>query len=238
MPTLGFNRKHEMATKRLDETAWRWVRAGRMLLAGKTPAQAAHAASVARQTAYSWKAVLEDGEIDALRVMPTRGWRSRLHSVGATLAEVLRTLGPAHLREHALSTVQARARRATVACRTPALGGTLQQCGQYTGASTGPRATRSSNKRQSTALHRQRSDRPRTDSAAECPKCASQPADETRPSCERIAHHHPMVSQRQSAGNDQAQGRWRAGPWPQRRSGAASFVTAVTTTHERRDQFR
>ena len=109
MPTLGLNRKHEMATKRLDETAWRWVRAGRMPLAGKTPAQAAHAASVARQTAYSWKAVLEDGEIDALRVMPTRGWRSRLHSVGATLAEVLRTLGPAHLREHALSTVQARA---------------------------------------------------------------------------------------------------------------------------------
>lgn len=102
-------------------------------------------------------------------------------------------------------------------CRTQALGGTLQQCDQYTGASTGPRATRSSNKRQLTALHRQRSDRPRTDSAAECPKCASQPADETRTSCERIAHHHPMVSQRQSAGNDQAQGPWRASPWPQRR---------------------
>jgi hypothetical protein len=50
--------------------------------------------------------------------------------VGATLAEVLRTFGPAFLREHALSTAQARAWRAIVACRTPALGGTLQQCDQ------------------------------------------------------------------------------------------------------------
>jgi Putative transposase/Transposase zinc-binding domain len=50
--------------------------------------------------------------------------------VSATLAEVLRTFGPAYLREHTLSTAQARAWRAIVACRTPALGGTLQQCDQ------------------------------------------------------------------------------------------------------------
>ncbi len=50
--------------------------------------------------------------------------------MGATLAEVLRTFGPAYLREHALSTAQARVWRAIVACRTPALGGTLQQCDQ------------------------------------------------------------------------------------------------------------
>jgi len=50
--------------------------------------------------------------------------------VGATLAEVLRTFGPTYLREHALSTAQARAWRAIVACRTPALGGKLQQCDQ------------------------------------------------------------------------------------------------------------
>ena len=48
--------------------------------------------------------------------------------MGTTLAEVLRTFGPAYLREHALSTAQARAWRAIVACRTPALGGKLQQC--------------------------------------------------------------------------------------------------------------
>lgn len=50
--------------------------------------------------------------------------------MGATLAEVLHTFGPAYLREHALSTAQARVWRAIAACRTPALGGTLQQCDQ------------------------------------------------------------------------------------------------------------
>ncbi|MEY2932846.1 MAG: hypothetical protein RL033_3595 [Pseudomonadota bacterium] len=48
--------------------------------------------------------------------------------MSATLAEVLRTFGPAYLSQHTLSTVQARVWRAIVACRTPALGGTLQQC--------------------------------------------------------------------------------------------------------------
>jgi transposase len=67
-----------MVTKRLDETVRRRVRAGRMLLAGKTPAQAAHAVGVARQTAYTWKAVLDEGGIDALRAMPARGRPPRL----------------------------------------------------------------------------------------------------------------------------------------------------------------
>ena len=51
-----------------------------MLLAGKTPAQAAAAVGVARQTAYTWKAVLEDSGIDALRAMPTRGRPARLNA--------------------------------------------------------------------------------------------------------------------------------------------------------------
>lgn len=50
--------------------------------------------------------------------------------MSATLAEVLRTFGPAYLRQHALSTAQARAWRAIVACRTPALGGKVQRCDQ------------------------------------------------------------------------------------------------------------
>jgi transposase len=49
-----------------------------MLLAGKTPAQAAHAVGVARQTAYTWKAVLDEGGIDALRAIPSRGRPARL----------------------------------------------------------------------------------------------------------------------------------------------------------------
>ena len=67
-----------MVKKKLDEAVRRRVRAGRMLLAGKTPAQAALAVGVARQTVYTWKAVLNEGGIDALRDMPMRGRPSRL----------------------------------------------------------------------------------------------------------------------------------------------------------------
>jgi transposase len=72
-----------------------------MLLAGKTPAQAAHAVGVARQTAYTWKAVLDDGGIDALRAMPTRGRPARLDD------EQLQALGRALLQrptEHGFGT--------------------------------------------------------------------------------------------------------------------------------------
>jgi hypothetical protein len=48
------------------------VRAGRLMLAGETPAEAANAVGVARQTAYTWKARLDEGGIDALRPMATR----------------------------------------------------------------------------------------------------------------------------------------------------------------------
>jgi hypothetical protein len=48
--------------------------------------------------------------------------------MGTTLAEVLWHFGPDYLRTHALSTVQAKAWRAIVACRTPALGGERLCC--------------------------------------------------------------------------------------------------------------
>ena len=44
-----------------------------MLRAGKTCAEAAATVGVARQTVYTWKAVLEARGIDGLRDMPTRG---------------------------------------------------------------------------------------------------------------------------------------------------------------------
>jgi len=72
-----------------------------MLLAGKTPAQAAHAVGVARQTAYTWKAVLDEGGIDALRAMPARGRPARLDD------EQLQALGRALLQrptEHGFGT--------------------------------------------------------------------------------------------------------------------------------------
>jgi hypothetical protein len=48
--------------------------------------------------------------------------------VPVTLAEVLRRFGPEYLRSHSLSTAQAKAWRAIVSCRTPALGGQLLRC--------------------------------------------------------------------------------------------------------------
>lgn len=55
--------------KKMDEATRKRVRAGRLLLAGKTPAQAAAAVGVARQTVYTWKARLDEGGIEALRAM-------------------------------------------------------------------------------------------------------------------------------------------------------------------------
>jgi transposase len=56
---------------KMDEATRKRVRAGRLMLAGKTPAEAAKSVGVARQTAYTWKARFDDGGIDALRSMAT-----------------------------------------------------------------------------------------------------------------------------------------------------------------------
>ena len=67
-----------MVKKRLDEATKKRVHAGRLLLKGKKPAEVALAAGVARQTVYRWKALLDEGGIDALRCAPSRGRPSRL----------------------------------------------------------------------------------------------------------------------------------------------------------------
>lgn len=75
-----------MAQNRLSESAKRRVRAGRMLLAGKRPAEVAEAVGVARQTVYTWKALLDEGGIDALRAVPDPGRPAKLDE--AQLAQV------------------------------------------------------------------------------------------------------------------------------------------------------
>jgi transposase len=55
----------------LDEATSKRLRAGRLMLAGKTPTEAALAVGVARQTAYAWKARLDKGGIEALLAMAT-----------------------------------------------------------------------------------------------------------------------------------------------------------------------
>ena len=62
-----------MVQKRLSEAAKKRLRAGRMLLSGKGPAEVALAVGVARQTVYTWKRLLDEGGIDALRAVPERG---------------------------------------------------------------------------------------------------------------------------------------------------------------------
>ena len=67
-----------MVQKRLRDAAKKRLRAGRMLLAGKGPAAVAAAVGVARQTVYTWQALLDEGGIDALRAVPERGRPAQL----------------------------------------------------------------------------------------------------------------------------------------------------------------
>lgn len=67
-----------MVRTQLSEAAKRRVRAGRMLLTGKRCADIAEAVGVARQTVYTWKALLDEGGIEALRAVPDPGHPARL----------------------------------------------------------------------------------------------------------------------------------------------------------------
>jgi len=67
-----------MVQKRLSEATKKRLKAGRMLLAGKGCAQVAASVGVARQTVYTWKRLLAQGGIDALRDVPERGRPAQL----------------------------------------------------------------------------------------------------------------------------------------------------------------
>lgn len=64
--------------KRMDDATRRRVKAGRLLLAGKGCAEVAQTVGVARQTVYTWKALLDESGIDALRAMGGKGRPARL----------------------------------------------------------------------------------------------------------------------------------------------------------------
>ncbi len=76
----------DMVQKRLSEAAKKRLRAGRLLQQGKGCAEVALAVGVARQTVYTWKALLDEGGIDALRAVPERGRPAQLEQ--AQLASV------------------------------------------------------------------------------------------------------------------------------------------------------
>ena len=75
-----------MVQKRLSEAAKKRVRAARMLKAGKGCAEVGLAVGVARQTVYTWKRLLDEGGIDALRAVPEPGRPAQLDA--AQLAAV------------------------------------------------------------------------------------------------------------------------------------------------------
>lgn len=74
-----------MAVK-MDEAAKRRVRAGRLLLKDKPPAEVAKLVGAPRQTVYRWLAVLREQGIDGLRDM-SKGGRPSLMT-GAQVAEL------------------------------------------------------------------------------------------------------------------------------------------------------
>jgi transposase len=67
--------------KKMDEATRKRVKAGRLLLAGKGCAEVAQSVGVARQTVYTWRAVLNESGIDALRAMGGRGRPAQLDAL-------------------------------------------------------------------------------------------------------------------------------------------------------------
>lgn len=82
-----------MVQKRLSEAAKKRLRAGRLLLSGKSCAEVAASTGVARQTVYTWKRLLDEGGIDALRAVPERGRPARLdeRQLASVRAAILRS---------------------------------------------------------------------------------------------------------------------------------------------------
>lgn len=61
-----------MVQKRFSEAAKKRLRAGRLLQSGKSCTEVALATGTARQTANTWKRLLDESGIDALRAVPVR----------------------------------------------------------------------------------------------------------------------------------------------------------------------
>jgi len=82
-----------MGQKQLSEATKKRLKAGRMLLAGKGCAEVAATVAVARQTVYTWKGLLDEGGIDALRAVPERGRPAQLdeQQLAAVRATLLRS---------------------------------------------------------------------------------------------------------------------------------------------------
>lgn len=101
MSSLAITASLEMARTGLSEATKKRVKAGRMLLAGKGYAEVAPAVGVARQTVYTWKKLLNEGGIDALRGVTERGRPAQLD---AQQLEALRAAILQNPKEHGFGT--------------------------------------------------------------------------------------------------------------------------------------
>jgi transposase len=83
--------------KKKDDVVKRRVQAGRLLERGRTPAEVAARVGVARQTVYTWKRMLDEGGLDALRETRRTGPQSKLDEAAlARLRAVLLENPTAH----------------------------------------------------------------------------------------------------------------------------------------------
>ena len=82
------------AKSKQNEASRRRVRAGRLLLAGKTPPEVARIVGAPRQTVYRWREVLEVGGIEALREVNKGGRPAQLDAAQLSQLYVALLEGP------------------------------------------------------------------------------------------------------------------------------------------------
>jgi len=86
-----------MAKNKGDEAVKRRVRAGQLLLAGKSPPKVARLVGAPRQSVYRWREVLEGGGLEALGEMNKGGRPAQLGAAELTRLYVMLLEGaPAH----------------------------------------------------------------------------------------------------------------------------------------------
>lgn len=84
----------DVVKKRMSDATKKRIRAGRLLLAGNGCGEVAERVGVARQTVYTWKRLLDEGGLKALRAVPERGRPARLDELELSQLRTALLQGP------------------------------------------------------------------------------------------------------------------------------------------------
>lgn len=84
----------DVVKKRMSDATKKRIRAGRLLLGGNGCAEVAERVGVARQTVYTWKRLLDEGGLEALRAVPERGRPARLDELELSQLRAALLQGP------------------------------------------------------------------------------------------------------------------------------------------------